>query len=219
MISEDSPPIQAGERRRNPWRRKSVSDLERRETIVDEERKTDIYTIGHSTRPIGEFIDILKGYGIERLIDVRSVPRSGHNPQFNERPLRVSMQAAGFDYIHMVGLGGFRKPVEGSTNGGWRNSAFRGYADYMQTPEFEENLDRLLDLAREKTTAIMCAEAVPWRCHRSLISDALIARGVMVTDIFDATTARVHEMSSFAVVEMSGRLSYPVPDNGQPRLL
>ncbi len=139
-----------------------------------------VSTVGHSTHPIDEFIGILQAHGIRRLVDVRTIPRSRRNPQFNRENLPGSLQSAGIEYHHMPGLGGLRHPRKDSMNTGWRNASFRGYADYMQTPEFGENLDRLIDLASDTATAIMCAEAVPWRCHRSLISDALAARDIPV---------------------------------------
>jgi uncharacterized protein (DUF488 family) len=169
-------------------------------------------TIGHSTHPIEEFIGMLQAHGIRRLVDVRTIPRSRHNPQFNRDSLPASLEAAGIGYRHMPGLGGLRHARKDSTNTGWRNASFRGYADYMQTPEFNENLNDLMQLAGEAPTAIMCAEAVPWRCHRSLIADALVARGVPVLEIMNAAQAHPHVMTAFAKV--AGRqVTYPAEVN------
>ncbi len=160
-----------------------------------------ILTIGHSTRSIDEFLEILRAHGIERLVDVRTIPKSRRVPQFNSESLAASLRGQGIDYLHVKSLGGLRHPNKDSVNLGWRNASFRGYADYMATDEFRASLERLLELAREKRTAIMCAEAVPWRCHRSLIGDALLVRGVKVEDIQSATSIRPHEMTPFARVE------------------
>jgi len=175
-----------------------------------------IVTIGHSTRPIGEFIELLQAHGVKRLVDVRTVPRSRHNPQFNSDTLVVSLRAARIHYTHLPGLGGLRHARKDSPNTGWRNASFRGYADHMQTPEFERALGKLLDLARKKPVAIMCAEAVPWRCHRSLIADALTVRGIRVEHITspDAsvgasrTHRQPHKLTPFARV-VGRRLTYP----------
>lgn len=136
-----------------------------------------LWTIGHSTRPIDEFITLLRAHKIAELIDVRTVPRSRHNPQFNADALAQSLQAAEIRYRHMPALGGLRKTKKDSRNTGWRNESFRGYADYMQTKEFEQAIDELMAEGRLNRIAVMCAEAVPWRCHRSLIADALVSRG------------------------------------------
>jgi uncharacterized protein (DUF488 family) len=165
-------------------------------------------TIGHSTHPIEEFIRTLEAHGISQLVDVRTIPRSRRNPQFNRETLPASLAAAGTRYLHLPGLGGLRHPHKDSINTGWRNASFRGYADYMQTAEFHENLDHLIQLASEAPTAIMCAEAVPWRCHRSLISDALVAQGVSVLDILSATKIQPHAMTPFARVD-DKQVTYP----------
>jgi uncharacterized protein (DUF488 family) len=165
-------------------------------------------TIGHSTHPIEEFIRMLEAHGIRQLVDVRTIPRSRHNPQFNRETLPASLGAAGIRYFHLPGLGGLRHPHKVSINTGWRNASFRGYADYMQTAEFRENLDHLIQRASETTTAIMCAEAVPWRCHRSLISDALVAQGFSVLDILNASKAQPHTMTTFAIVD-DKQVTYP----------
>ena len=169
---------------------------------------TTIFTVGHSTHPIDDFIDILKAQGIKKLIDVRTVPKSRHNPQFNADELAASVRARGITYRRMASLGGLRHTNKDSPNGAWRNASFRGYADYMQTPEFGAAVDELLERGRHSDAAIMCAEAVPWRCHRSLIGDALLVRGATVQDIMSATSAKPHSLTSFARVEGS-RLWYP----------
>jgi uncharacterized protein (DUF488 family) len=158
-------------------------------------------TVGHSNRSLEEFLGILQAHGIQHLVDIRTVPRSRHNPQFNREALPVSLSAAGIAYTHMPGLGGLRRPRPDSNNTGWRNASFRGYADYMQTPEFEKSLAELLLLAEGQRVAIMCAEAVPWRCHRSLVADALAARGVQTGHITSATKANLHELTPFARIE------------------
>ena len=160
-----------------------------------------IWTVGHSTRPIGELLALLSGHAMVQLADVRTIPRSRHNPQFNQERLARSLQDAGVAYLHLPGLGGLRRPRPDSINVGWRNTGFRGYADYMQTPAFAESLAALLELARRQRTALMCAEAVPWRCHRSLIADALTARGLAVRHILSATTAALHTLTPWASVE------------------
>ena len=171
-----------------------------------------VLTIGHSTRPLEEFLELLKTHGVTELIDVRTVPRSRHNPQFNKESLPDALQSAGLSYRHMPGLGGLRRPRPDSPNGAWRNLSFRGYADYMQTPEFAENLDELMTEARRKRVAIMCAEAVPWRCHRSLIADALAVRGFEVEHIMSATRTDPHTLRPWAVVK-GKRITYPAAEN------
>lgn len=163
-------------------------------------------TVGHSNRPIDEFMRLLKAHRVTRLVDVRTVPRSRHNPQFNRDSLPGSLAAEGITYEHMPGLGGLRHPKKDSLNTGWKNLSFRGYADYMQTPEFGRNLDALIELDRAGGVAIMCAEAVPWRCHRSLIADALLAHGVPVSHIMTETRANPHKINKFAHVE-GGRIT------------
>jgi len=163
--------------------------------------KVTVLTIGHSTRTFEEFLAMLAAYGVERLVDVRSIPKSRRVPQFNSDPLAASLREQGIEYLHMKSLGGLRHAKKDSVNLGWRNASFRGYADYMATIEFSDAISRLLDLAREKRTAIMCAEAVPWRCHRSLIGDALLARGVHVEDIMSATSRREHALTPFAKID------------------
>ena len=151
---------------------------------------------------------MLTAHGVERLIDVRTVPQSRHNPQFGREQLSASLEHAGIHYTHMPGLGGLRRPRKDSTNIGWRNASFRGYADYMQTREFEESLDYCIALANAEQVALMCAEAVPWRCHRSLIADALLARDIDVREIARAKEARPHALTAWARVEGT-KVTYP----------
>jgi uncharacterized protein (DUF488 family) len=176
--------------------------------MTDTVTSTALYTIGHSTHPIDEFVAILHAFSIERLVDVRTVPRSRRNPQFEQSSLEASLAGAGIEYRHMKSLGGLRRTRADSVNTAWRNVSFRGYADYMQTPEFAAAIDDLIALAGEKRTAVMCAEAVPWRCHRSLIGDALIVRGVAVVDILGKTQSKPHALTSFARVD-GVRITYP----------
>lgn len=170
-----------------------------------------VYTIGHSTRPIATFVDLLRAHGVEWLVDVRTIAKSRHNPQFNEPALRRSLAAAGIGYERLTGLGGLRRTTQASVNTAWRNASFRGYADYMQTPAFDEALRQLMARARERQAAIMCAEAVPWRCHRSLIADALMVRGVRCVDIVGEGRDRVHSLTPFAKVE-GERVTYPASE-------
>ena len=167
-----------------------------------------IRTIGHSTRPVETLIEMLKAHGVERLVDVRTIPKSRYNPQYNSEALERSLNDAGIAYRHMKALGGLRHPRKDSSNTGWRNDSFRGYADYMQTGEFQEALDALVEAASRETIVIMCAEAVPWRCHRSLVSDALTARGYPVEHIMSATKSEPHTVTSFARVEGTS-VTYP----------
>ncbi|HJZ95687.1 MAG TPA: DUF488 domain-containing protein [Candidatus Solibacter sp.] len=169
-----------------------------------------IFTVGHSTRAIEDFIGLLQAHGVERLIDVRTVPKSRHNPQFNRDELPKSLKQAKISYTHMPELGGLRRPRKDSINTGWRNLSFRGYADYMQTPDFERGLEKLIELGASETVAIMCAEAVPWRCHRSLVADALLARGIAVEELSGAGPSKPHKLTSFAHVE-GARVTYPKP--------
>jgi len=167
-----------------------------------------LMTIGHSTRPIDEFVHLLRSHGVQRLVDVRTVPRSRHNPQFNRDQLSPSLHSARIHYSCVPGLGGFRHASHDSVNTGWRNVSFRGYADYMQTPEFQKHLDALIELAQQERIAVMCAEAVPWRCHRSLIADALLVRGIEVREITSATGTRLHSLTPFARVD-GAKIIYP----------
>jgi uncharacterized protein (DUF488 family) len=169
---------------------------------------TTIYTVGHSTLPLDDFVALLKAHGVKKLVDVRTVPKSRHNPQFWADTLAAGVRAAGLTYRHVPALGGLRHSRKDSPNTAWRNKSFRGYADYMQTPEFAEAVDDLAARGHTNDLAIMCAEAVPWRCHRSLIGDALLVRGVEVLDIMSPTSAKPHTMTSFA--EVRGRkITYP----------
>ena len=160
-----------------------------------------VCTVGHSTHPLDAFIALLKANGVIHVLDVRTVPRSRHNPQFNRDTLALSLPAAGVAYTHMPGLGGLRHARAESINGGWRNASFRGYADYMQTPEFVENVEQVARLAARERCVLMCAEAVPWRCHRSLIADALTVRGVRVEDIIGTKTRKLHLLTPWAHVQ------------------
>jgi uncharacterized protein (DUF488 family) len=167
-----------------------------------------IMTIGHSTRPVAEFIRLLRAHDVKRLVDVRTVPRSRHNPQFNRDQLSVALHSARLHYKYMPGLGGFRHARPDSLNTGWQNASFRGFADYMQTPEFKKNLDALIELAQREQIVVMCAEAVPWRCHRSLIADALLARGVEAREIMSATRTRIHTLTPWGQVNGT-QVTYP----------
>ena len=169
---------------------------------------TTIYTIGHSTRPIEEFISLLKNNGVTRLIDIRTVPRSRYNPQYEQAALETSLPDAGIEYRYMKDLGGLRPKVKDSINMGWHNESFRNYADYMQTDAFAAGIKELIAVAEQSPTAIMCAEAVPWRCHRLLVGDALVARDIEVLDIMSDTSTKPHTLTSFAVVDGT-KVTYP----------
>ncbi|MET0203339.1 MAG: DUF488 domain-containing protein [Casimicrobiaceae bacterium] len=169
---------------------------------------TVIHTIGHSTRPAADFVSLLTAHGIRTLGDVRTIPRSRHNPQFNSDTLEATLAEHGIEYVHAPELGGLRKPRPDSINTGWRNTSFRGYADYMQTPAFQTAVDRLVERADQVPTAIMCAEAVPWRCHRSLVADALMARGHEAREIVSETKATPHKLTPFARVD-GANVTYP----------
>lgn len=170
-----------------------------------------VHTIGHSTRPMEEFLAILRAHDISSLVDIRTVPKSRHNPQFHIDSLSRTLPDAGLEYRHLPTLGGLRQPRKDSLNQGWRNLSFRGYADYMGTPEFASGIEELLALARAQPIAIMCAEAVPWRCHRSLVGDALLVRGVDVIDIYDEAKATPETLTRFAVVDGLS-ITYPADD-------
>jgi uncharacterized protein (DUF488 family) len=183
---------------------------------IEEDDQTDgespdsvtVYTIGHSTRSIEEFEEILHRHMIKVIVDVRTIPRSRHNPQFNQAELKTSLEASKIGYVHIHGLGGLRHTRKDSPNMGWRNLSFRGFADYMQTKQFKEGLLRLMQLAKKGRIALMCAEAVPWRCHRSLISDALKVRGVNVVHIMSLTQSRAHVLTPWIKVEDTN-ITYP----------
>ena len=170
-----------------------------------------IFTIGHSTHPIEEFVGILAAHGVEHLVDVRTIAKSRHNPQFGEEQLRASLAESAIRYDRLEALGGLRRTVKDSPNGAWKKASFRGYADYMQTPEFAVGLDRLIEYGAHATVAIMCAEAVPWRCHRSLIGDALLVRGIGVVDIMGEKSLREHALTRFARVDGTD-VTYPRED-------
>ena len=167
-----------------------------------------IYTIGHSTRAIAEFIRLLKAHGVQRVIDVRTIPRSRHNPQFNREQLSATLHSARIHYRHLPGLGGLRHAQRDSANTGWRNVSFRGYADYMQTSAFRESLTCCIDLAKHERVVLMCAEAVPWRCHRSLIADALLIRGFEAREITSGIRTRSHALTPWARVR-GKQITYP----------
>ena len=175
-----------------------------------------VLTIGHSTRPLDEFVALLKAHAVTLVVDVRTIPRSRHNPQFNKESLPDSLKKAGLGYVHMSGLGGLRHAKDDSVNAGWRNASFRGYADYMQTPEFEKQIEELIQLAREHRIALMCAEALPWRCHRSLIGDALTVRGIRTEDIMSLTQCRLHTLTPFAHVRGS-TVTYPAENSSRAK--
>lgn len=174
-------------------------------------RGVDLYTIGHSTRTLDELVALLRDHGVSILADIRTIPRSRHNPQFEQEALRTALSRRRIRYVHLPALGGLRKAHKDSPNGGWRNASFRGYADYMQTEDFERGLAELEALAAEGTVAVMCAEAVPWRCHRSLVADALSVRGAHVEDIIGPGQSHPHRLTPFAHVEGT-RITYPPED-------
>ncbi len=167
-----------------------------------------IFTVGHSTLPLGDFISLLRAYAIACLADIRTVPRSRRNPQFNADTLAGPLREHGISYVPLRALGGLRHPRRDSPNAGWRNDGFRGFADYMQTSEFARGLEELIALGEKQRTAIMCAEAVPWRCHRSLVADALTVRGIPAVEILSPTNAREHKLTPFARVEGTS-ITYP----------
>jgi uncharacterized protein (DUF488 family) len=170
-----------------------------------------MFTIGHSTRELGEFVDLLHHHGVELLVDVRTIPASRRMPHFTKAALERSLAAESIRYLHLPELGGLRKPRPESVNTGLRNLGFRGYADYMQEVGFWTALENLEEMAAARPTAIMCAEAVPWRCHRSLLSDALAAKGVEVQHITGKSEPAMHTISPFALVD-AGRITYPGPN-------
>jgi uncharacterized protein (DUF488 family) len=175
-----------------------------------------VLTIGHSNRTWKDFLELLRAHHVKRVIDVRSIPRSRHNPQFNRVTLSKKLRAARIGYVHLRKLGGLRHARPDSPNMGWRNASFRGFADYMQTSDFEAGLHRLMKLAGQKRSAIMCAEAVPWRCHRSLIADALTVRGIQVDDIMGMKRSQVHSLIPFGRVQ-GHRITYPIRNRGGGR--
>jgi uncharacterized protein (DUF488 family) len=185
---------------------------------IDREQPT-LFTIGHSTRPLDELVQLLKSHGVENLVDIRTVPRSRFNPQFNVERLQQDLPSHGLGYRHFPQLGGLRKPLAESANKGWRNDSFRGFADYMRTEEFDDGLQDLMQLAQERPTAVMCAEAVPWRCHRSLVADALTVRGIKVQHILSQRDTKEHAVTEFAHID-GDTVTYPGPiENTQTHLL
>lgn len=180
--------------------------------VATESPPMTIYTVGHSTRSLEEFVGLLRAHGIGQLVDVRTIPRSRHNPQFNHDTMSAYLRNRRIGYRHLKELGGLRHARADSPNMGWHNASFRGFADYMQTPAFDTALEKLVTLSRRKTTAIMCAEAVPWRCHRSLIGDALVVRGIEVRNIMSLGSATRHSLTAMATVEGT-RITYP-PEQG-----
>jgi len=173
-----------------------------------------VFTIGHSTHSIEEFVDILKAHGIELVVDVRTIPKSRHNPQYNSDALAAALHGQAIGYEHLPGLGGLRHAKKDSINTAWENESFRGFADYMQTEDFERSLSTLIEMAGKRPSAIMCAEAVPWRCHRSLIADALLAREITVMDILSKTSAKAHTMTPWAFVKGT-MIIYPQPESAE----
>ena len=167
-----------------------------------------IFTVGHSTRSVEDVVAMLREHEVTTLVDIRSIPRSRFNPQFNKDSVPDDLAQSGIDYVYMADLGGMRKQRKESANSGWRNASFRGYADYMGTEEFTRALNLLIDLAQKSKTAIMCAEAVPWRCHRSLVGDALSVRGIEVIDIMGLGKVKLHRPTPFVRVE-NDTLTYP----------
>ncbi len=175
-----------------------------------------VLTIGHSTRTLEEFVKMLKAFHVTLIVDVRSVPRSRHNPQFNKETLPNTLKAEGIKYLHMPEIGGLRRPKADSVNTAWRNKSFRGYADYMQTKEFTENLLHLIALAKGDCVALMCAEALPWRCHRSLIADALVVRNIRVEHIISEKSSISHTLTEWAHVEGT-QITYPLVRKETPQ--
>ena len=186
--------------------KKSNDDVKKMAT--KEESSPLVMTIGHSTRTLKKFIGLLQAHAVSQVVDVRTIPRSRHNPQFNKDSLPGELKKAGLGYVHLPGLGGLRHAKLNSLNVGWLNASFRGYADYMQTPEFETSLEELIQLAKREQIVIMCAEAVPWRCHRSLIADALLVRRIRTEDIMSPTRRQVHTLTPFAKVRGT-MITYP----------
>ncbi len=176
--------------------------------MAGEQTSASVLTVGHSTRPIEEFIRLLQAHEVAGVADVRTIPRSRHNPQFNSDSLSASLQAAGIGYRHWPALGGLRHTTAASVNLGWRNASFRGFADYMQTDAFAQALEEFIQWAGQSHIALTCAEAVPWRCHRSLIADALLARGITAEHIMSRTKRQPHTMTPFAKIQ-GHQVAYP----------
>ncbi len=178
-----------------------------------EGNQISVWTLGHGTRPLDEFVALLRGHGIRQIADVRSIPRSRRNPQFNRETFGRFLRGRRIGYRHLKALGGWRQARADSPNQGWRNASFRGFADYMQTPDFEAGLEQLIVMANQKPTAILCAESVPWRCHRNLIADALTARRIQVFHIYGPARAPAHILNPMAQVN-GARVVYPGPREG-----
>lgn len=178
-----------------------------------------IYTIGHSTRSAEELLALLRAYRVRRLVAVRRYPGSRRHPQFSRERLAITLAAVAIEYVHALELGGRRAPAPDSPNDAWRSAGFRGYADHMASHEFQAWLDRLIEWASGHDTAVMCAEAVPWRCHRQLIADALVAGGVDVVHIIGPERADPHSLNAHAVVTGEGTLTYPSRPPDDQRLL
>jgi len=170
-------------------------------------------TVGHSTRSLEELVELLRAFGVSTVVDIRTIPRSRHNPQFGQDALHSALRARGLRYVHVPELGGLRRPRKDSPNIGWHNASFRGFADYMLTKDFETGLEKLRVLAKGAQAALMCAEAVPWRCHPSLIADALTARGARVEHITGLDRSTPHRLTPFALVE-GPRVTYPTDERG-----
>lgn len=183
-------------------------------TLTHEKTALTIFTIGHSTHSIEEFVEMLKAHDIRLVADVRTIPKSRHNPQYNSDELSAALREHSIGYEHMPGLGGLRHAKKDSINTAWENASFRGFADYMQTEDFDRSLNTLIETAGKQPTAIMCAEALPWRCHRSLIADALLARGITVMDIMSKTSAKAHTMTPWAHV-MGTTITYPKSESAE----
>jgi len=187
-----------------------------REPENEDRGSCEVLTVGHSTRSIDDFLELLRAHGVTQLIDVRTVPRSRHNPQFNTETLPGSLATANIGYAHAAGLGGFRRATPNSRNTGWRNLSFRNYADYMQTAEFDADLASLIELSQRDRVVLMCAEAVPWRCHRSLIADALVVHGVPTCEIVSPKRLQPHKLTPFARVR-GQEITYPHAEPSSPR--
>jgi uncharacterized protein (DUF488 family) len=176
-----------------------------------------VLTVGHSTRPLEAFLALLRAHRVTLVADVRRMPGSRRHPHFGRDALAASLRAAGIGYAHLPALGGRRRPAPDSPNAGWTNASFRAYADHMLTGEFERGMADLLALARGQRVAVMCAEAVPWRCHRSLLADALVARGVAVEHVLGPERAEPHALRPWAEVQ-GARVTYPQRPDLAPRL-
>jgi uncharacterized protein (DUF488 family) len=177
--------------------------------MTDPPDRLRIFTVGHSTRTAADFLELLQAHGVQQLADVRTVPRSRRHPQFGREALQAYLHGHGITYAHFPQLGGLRHPRPDSPNTAWRNAGFRGYADHMLTPAFEEGRAALLDFARQSVTAVMCAEAVWWKCHRGLLADALSVAGVDVRHILGRDSPKPHSLNQFAQIGSDGRVSYP----------